>query len=44
MREIELLLMEKERLLKKYCCNTIIEVIAILERKIAEKQAKRDCP
>lgn len=38
MQEIELLLMEKERLLKKYGCKTMLEVIAILERKIAEKQ------
>jgi len=40
MKEIEFLLMEKERLLKKYGCKTIAEVIALLEKKIAEKQTK----
>lgn len=38
MEELESLIMEKERLLKKYNCKTIMEVIAILEKKIAEKQ------
>jgi len=43
MEEIEFLLKEKERLLKKYGCKTIAEVIALLERKIAEQEAKTNC-
>ena len=35
----EYLLMEKDRLIKKFGCQTIEEVMAILEKKIAEKQA-----
>jgi hypothetical protein len=44
MQDLDYLLIEKDRLLKKYGCNTIVEVIALLERKIAEKQIILDRP